>query len=59
MTGVEARRRFMLIAGALLALFFVLFVFRPAVERGGLGEFGVVALVFAAILLVERLIRTR
>ena len=49
----------MLIAGALLALFFVLFVFRPAIERGGLGEFGVVAIVFAAILLVERWIRTR
>ena len=59
MSEVEARRRFMLVAGAVLAVLFVLFVFRPAVERGGIGEFGIIAVVFAAIVIVERWIRTR
>ena len=56
---MDARGRFMLVAGAVLAVFFVLTVVRPAVDRGGLGEFGIVALIFLAILLIERWIRTR
>lgn len=59
MTGAPARRRFMLVAGAVLAVLFVLFVFRPAVERGGIGEFGIIAIVFAVIVIVERWIRSR
>lgn len=49
----------MLAAGVVLAVFFIVTVVRPAVERGGLGEFGAIVLIFAAILLVERWIRTR
>lgn len=59
MTEAPARRRFMLVAGAVLAVLFVLFVFRPAVERGGIGEFGIIAIVFAVIVIVERWIRSR
>ena len=49
----------MLIAGSILAVLFVVFVFGPAVQRGGLGEFAIVAAAFAAILIVERWIRGR
>ena len=49
----------MLATGAVLAVLFVIFVFGPAVQRGGLGEFGIVALVFALILVAERWIRGR
>ena len=56
---MDARGRFMLVAGAVLAAFFVLTVVKPAIDRGGLREFGIVALIFVAILLVERWIRTR
>ncbi len=59
MTAAPAPRRFMLVAGAVLAVLFVLFVFRPAVERGGIGEFGIIAIVFAVIVIVERWIRSR
>lgn len=49
----------MLAAGAVLGVLFVVFVFGPAVQRGGLGEFGIVALIFAGILAVERWVRSR
>jgi hypothetical protein len=34
-------------------------VIRPAVDRGGAGELLVIAAIFAAILLIERWLRTR
>jgi len=37
----------------------VLLVIRPAVDRGGAGELLVVAAIFAAVLLIERWLRTR
>jgi hypothetical protein len=40
------------------ALLFV-FVIQPAVARGGLGELVIVALIFLAVLLIERWLRTR
>ena len=49
----------MIVAGAALALLLVLVVARPAVERGGWGELGIVAVSIVAILLAERWLRTR
>ena len=40
------------------ALLFV-FVIRPAVLRGGIGELGIVFVIFLAILVIERWLRTR
>ena len=40
------------------ALLFV-FVIQPAVARGGFGELVIVALIFLAVLLIERWLRTR
>jgi hypothetical protein len=40
------------------ALLFV-FVIQPAVARGGFGELVIVALIFLAILFMERWLRTR
>jgi hypothetical protein len=37
----------------------VFLVIRPAVERGGAGELLVIAAIFAAVLLIERWLRTR
>ncbi|MGH2490772.1 MAG: hypothetical protein ACRDF9_04620 [Candidatus Limnocylindria bacterium] len=34
-------------------------VVRPAVDRGGAGELLVIAAIFAAVLLIERWLRTR
>lgn len=52
-------RRFVIAAGVILGLFFVLVVVRPAVERGGWGELALVFGIFAAVLLFERYLRTR
>ena len=53
------RRGFVIVAGAVLALFFVLVVVRPAIERGGWGELALVFGIFAAVLLFERYLRAR
>jgi hypothetical protein len=37
----------------------VFLVVRPAVDRGGAGELLIIAGIFAAVLLVERWLRTR
>jgi hypothetical protein len=37
----------------------VFLVVRPAVDRGGTGELLIIAGIFAAVLLVERWLRTR
>jgi len=45
---------------AVLLLTTLLFlVIRPAVDRGGAGELLVIAGIFAAVLLIERWLRTR
>jgi hypothetical protein len=56
---VDRRRVFVVAAGALLALIFVLLVVEPGVERGGIQEVLIIAAVFGAILLFERYLRTR
>lgn len=52
-------RGFVIAAGVILALFFVLVVVRPAMERGGWGELALVFGIFAAVLLFERYLRSR
>jgi len=52
-------RGFVIAAGVILALFFVLVVVRPAIERGGWGELALVFGIFAAVLLFERYLRSR
>ncbi len=42
-----------------MAVMLLVFVIRPAVERGGFGELVIVAGIFLAILLIERWLRTR
>jgi hypothetical protein len=45
--------------GLLLATTLVFLVIRPAVDRGGAGELVVIAAIFAAVLLIERWLRSR
>ena len=54
-----ARRTFVIAAGAILTGFFLLFVVRPAVDRGGWGELALVFAIGAAVLLFERYLRSR
>lgn len=56
---MDRRRAFVVAAGTLLALVFVLLVVRPGIERGGVQEVLVIAAIFGAILLFERYLRTR
>jgi hypothetical protein len=56
---VTGRALFMIIAAALIVLVLFTAVARPAVERGGWGELGIVAVSMLAILLVERWLRSR
>jgi hypothetical protein len=46
-------------AAALMTLLLFVAVVRPAIERGGLGEFLGIGALFIAILLGERWLRTR
>ncbi len=46
-------------AAAVMTLLLFLFVVRPAIDRGGLGEFLGIAGLFVAILLGERWLRSR
>lgn len=50
---------FMATAAAVMTLVLFLAVVRPAIDRGGLGEFLGIALLFVAILLGERWLRSR
>ncbi len=52
-------RAFVVLAGAVLALFFVLVVVRPAIERGGWGELALVFAILVAVLVFERYLRSR
>jgi hypothetical protein len=56
---LTARVVFMATAAALLTLLLFVAVIRPAIERGGLGEFVGIAALFLAILLGERWLRSR
>jgi len=56
---VSARLVFVILAAIVLALLLFAVVARPAVERGGWGELGIVAVSILGILLAERWLRTR
>jgi len=56
---LSARPIFMAVAAAVLTLLLFLAVIRPAIDRGGLGEFLGIAALFVAILLGERWLRSR
>ena len=56
---MDRRRAFVVVAGVLLVLLFVLLVVEPGVERGGIQEVLIIAVVFGVILLFERYLRTR
>ena len=56
---MTARVIFMATAAAVLTLLLFLAVIRPAIERGGLGEFFGIAAIFVAVLLGERWLRSR
>jgi hypothetical protein len=50
---------FQIVVGVILATTLLFLVIRPAVDRGGAVELLVIAGIFAAILLIERWLRTR
>ena len=50
---------FQIVVGVVLVATLLFLVIRPAVDRGGAGELLVIAGIFAAILLIERWLRTR
>jgi hypothetical protein len=56
---LTSRLLFQILVGVLLATTLVFLVIRPAVDRGGAGELLIIAGIFAAILLIERWLRTR
>jgi hypothetical protein len=56
---VDRRRAFVAAAGAVLAIVFALLVIRPGIERGGVQEVLIIAVIFVAILLFERYLRSR
>jgi hypothetical protein len=56
---VDRRRAFVVAAGSILVLVFVLLVIRPGVERGGIQEVLIIGVIFAGILLFERYLRSR
>ena len=56
---LTGRAVFMATAAAILTLLLFVAVVRPAIERGGLGEFLGIAALFVAILLGERWLRSR
>ena len=56
---MDHRRTFIVIAGSLMLLVFVLLVVQPGVERGGVQEILIIGAIFAAVLLFERYLRSR
>ncbi len=42
-----------------MGVLLLVFVIQPAVTRGGFGELAIVAVIFLAVLLIERWLRTR
>jgi hypothetical protein len=56
---LNSRALFTAVAAAVLAVLLFFAVVRPAIDRGGLGEFLGIAAVFVVILLGERWLRSR
>ena len=56
---MSGRAIFLFAAAVIAAAVLFTTVVRPAVERGGWGELGIVAVSIVAILLAERWLRTR
>ena len=56
---MDRRRTFVVAAGSMLLLVFLLLVVRPGVERGGVQEIAIIGAIFAAVLLFERYLRSR
>ena len=56
---LSSRLLFQIVVGVVLVTTLLFLVIRPAVERGGAGELLIIAGIFAAILLIERWLRTR
>jgi hypothetical protein len=56
---LTSRGLFIAVAAIVLAMALFFAVVRPAVDRGGIGELVGVALLFVAILLAERWLRSR
>jgi hypothetical protein len=56
---LSGRTAFVVTAGSALFVLLFLLVARPAVERGGWGELGLVVVMALAVLLFERWLRTR
>jgi len=50
---------FQIAVGVVLLTTLLFLVIKPAVDRGGAGELLVIAGIFAAVLLIERWLRTR
>jgi hypothetical protein len=56
---LTSRVVFQIVVGVVLLATLLFLVIRPAVDRGGAGELLIIAGIFAAILLIERWLRTR
>ena len=56
---MDRRRPFVVIAGSLMLIVFLLLVIQPGVERGGVQEIAIIGAIFAAVLLFERYLRSR
>jgi hypothetical protein len=56
---VDRPRTFVVVAGSVLVLVFVLLVVRPGIERGGIQEVLIIAAIFTAVLMFERYLRSR
>ena len=56
---MDQRRAFVVVAGTILLVVFVLLVIRPGVERGGIQEVLIIGAIFAAVLLFERYLRSQ
>ena len=56
---MDRRRAFVVAAGSILALVFLLLVVQPGVDRGGAQEVLIIAAIFAGILIFERYLRSR
>ena len=56
---MDRRRTFVVAAGSVLLLVFVVLVVRPGLERGGVQEIVIIGAIFAAVLLFERYLRSR
>lgn len=56
---MDRRRAFVVAAGATLAIVLALLVIRPAIERGGVQEVLIIAVLVVGILGFERYLRSR